>query len=102
LDASVVRSIRLRSSTATLNNHQIALFTAEVIQGMGHVLTVKWAIEGRGYTGDFCTVQGTFELYQLAARMTISPLVVFQQLGEPGVALATLVSLEYGMHPCLK
>jgi hypothetical protein len=71
LDASVVRSVTLRNSMATLNSHQIALFTAEAIQGIGHALTAKWAIEGRAYTGSFCTVQGTFGLYQPAVGMMI-------------------------------
>jgi hypothetical protein len=51
----------------------IALFAAEVIQGLGHAVSMKWVIEGKLNTGTFCTAQG-----------------IIQQLGEAGVALATL------------
>ena len=40
------------------SNDQIGLFFAEVIHGVGHALNVKWIIEGKTYTGTFCTVQG--------------------------------------------
>jgi len=51
----------------------IALFAAEVIQGLGQAISMKWVIEGEVNVGTFCTTQG-----------------VIQQLGETGVALATL------------
>jgi len=51
----------------------IALFAAEVIQGLGQAISMKWVIEGEVNVATFCTTQG-----------------VIQQLGETGVALATL------------
>jgi len=38
--------------------YQSALFVAEIIQGLGHAMDLKWVIEGRAYTGTFCTAQG--------------------------------------------
>jgi len=52
---------------------QFALFFAELIQGLGHIVSMKWVIEGEVNTGTFCTAQG-----------------VLQQLGETGAAIATL------------
>jgi len=51
----------------------IALFAAEVILGLGHTISLKWVIEGKVNSGTFCTVQG-----------------LLRQLGDVGVALATL------------
>ena len=38
--------------------HQIALFTGEVIQGLGHSMSLKWVIEGEVNVGTACTAQG--------------------------------------------
>ena len=54
----------------------LSLFTFDFIQAMGTVLDVKWVNEGVVYTGMYCTAQGTI-----------------QQLGETGVAIATLVRI---------
>jgi len=53
----------------------IPLFIADVIQGVGQGVSLKWVIKGEVYTGTFCTAQGAL-----------------QQFGEVGVALATLVN----------
>jgi hypothetical protein len=41
-----------------LTHHQISLFAAKVIQGLGHAMELKWVIEGKLNTGTFCTAQG--------------------------------------------
>lgn len=41
-----------------LMHHKVSLFAAEFIQGLGHVLSMKWVIEGQVNTGTFCTTQG--------------------------------------------
>jgi hypothetical protein len=51
----------------------IALFAAEVILGLGHTISLKWVIDGEVNSGTFCTTQG-----------------LLRQLGDVGVALATL------------
>jgi len=51
----------------------IALFAAEVIQGLGRGISMKWVIDGEVNTGTFCTAQG-----------------IMIQLGSLSVALATL------------
>jgi len=51
----------------------LSMFSSDLIQAIGAVLDVKWAHEGKVYTGGYCTAQGAI-----------------QQLGETGVALATL------------
>ncbi|KIM82293.1 hypothetical protein PILCRDRAFT_71066 [Piloderma croceum F 1598] len=51
----------------------ISLFASDLLQALGAVLDAKWVNEGKVYTGTYCTAQGAI-----------------QQLGETGVALATL------------
>jgi len=46
---------------------------AELIQGIGHAMDLKWVIEGKAETGTLCTVQG-----------------LMRQLGDTYAALATL------------
>ena len=58
--------------------YMLSLFTFDLIQAVGTVLDVKWVNEGMVYTGTYCTAQGTI-----------------QQLGETGVAIATLVRIPY-------
>ena len=58
--------------------YMLSLFTFDLIQAVGTVLDVKWVNEGMVYTGTYCTAQGTI-----------------QQLGETGVAIATLVGIPY-------
>lgn len=53
--------------------YMLSLFTSDLLQAMGAVLDVKWVNEGKVYTGGYCTAQG-----------------IVQQLGETGVAMATL------------
>ena len=51
-------------------HYQMALFAAEVLQGTGQAMNLKWVIKGRSYTGGFCTAQGALEislLYNLVA-----------------------------------
>jgi len=50
-----------------------ALFLAECILGVGHAMSLKWAIKQKVYPGGFCTAQG-----------------VMRQMGGTAVALATL------------
>jgi len=50
-----------------------ALFVAEFILGVGHAMSLKWAIQSKVYTGTFCTAQG-----------------VMRQMGGTAVALTTL------------
>jgi len=52
----------------------LSLFVADLLQALGGVVNVKWIHELRVYRGGFCSAQGTI-----------------QQLGEPAVALVTLV-----------
>ena len=56
----------------------LSLFTFDLIQAVGIVLHVKWVNEGMVYIGAYCTAEGTI-----------------QQLGETGVAIATLVRISY-------
>jgi len=74
---------------AAVDIYVIALFAAEVILGLGHVISLKWVIEGEVKVGTFCTVQG-----------------LLRQLGDVGVALATLaiavqtfVTIWWVKHP---
>lgn len=53
----------------------LSLMASEVLQGMGAILNVKWAAEKQVTCSDYCTAQGAI-----------------QQIGETGVAMATLVS----------
>jgi hypothetical protein len=69
----IVLSRRMSSGWHAMDIYVIDLFAAEVIQGLGHALSTKWVIEGEVNVGTFCTAQGAL-----------------QQLGEVGVALATL------------
>jgi len=64
------------SSLEALHISIIALFVAEVIQGTGQAMNLKWVIEGRADTGTFCTAQASLG-----------------QLGETYAALATLVTI---------
>jgi len=52
----------------------LSLFVADLLQALGGAVNVKWIHELRVYRGTFCSLQGTI-----------------QQLGEPAVALVTLV-----------
>lgn len=61
------------SSWEALDIPVMYLFFAELIQGISHVMDLKWVIDGGAETGTFCTAQG-----------------LLQQLGETSVALATL------------
>jgi hypothetical protein len=45
--------------------YQMALFVAEVLQGTGQAMNLKWVIEGRSHTGTFCTAQGALEISPL-------------------------------------
>jgi len=51
----------------------ISLFTGEVIQGLGHSISLKWVIEGVVNVGMVCTLQG-----------------ILRQLGDLSVSLSTL------------
>ncbi|KIM74393.1 hypothetical protein PILCRDRAFT_828227 [Piloderma croceum F 1598] len=53
--------------------YMLSLFTFDLIMASGRVIDTKWIHEGKVYTGNICTVQGSV-----------------QQLGETGSALATL------------
>jgi hypothetical protein len=84
----------MNDSRRKLTDHQIALFAAEVILGLGHTISLKWVIEGKLNSGTFCTVQGALINY-LRGRSEMYDLTVLsgllRQLGDVGVALATLV-----------
>ncbi|KII91648.1 hypothetical protein PLICRDRAFT_51784 [Plicaturopsis crispa FD-325 SS-3] len=54
--------------------YMLSLFAANFLQALGQMLGAKWVNDGKSEVGAFCTSQG-----------------VVQQLGEPVVALATLV-----------
>ncbi|KAH9484981.1 hypothetical protein JR316_0001885 [Psilocybe cubensis] len=55
-----------------------SLFAADVLQAIGAVMDVKWVHDGRVQIGRFCDAQG-----------------IVQQLGETGVAIATLTIAAY-------
>ena len=55
----------------------MALFVAEVFQGTGQAMNLKWVIAGESYTGDFCTGQGALEVFLLRNLDAIS--FLFQQ-----------------------
>jgi hypothetical protein len=38
--------------------------------GLGHAMSMKWAIDGTAETGAYCNVQGTFDFYTPVAKMT--------------------------------
>ncbi|KIO20481.1 hypothetical protein M407DRAFT_29889 [Tulasnella calospora MUT 4182] len=59
----------------------LSLLFADLLQGIGAVLSLKWALEKKTYCSVYCTAQG-----------------VIQHLGETGVALGTLV---IGLHTFL-
>jgi hypothetical protein len=43
-------------------HYQMALFAAEVIQGIGQAMNLKWVIDGQSDTGTFCTAQGMLDV----------------------------------------
>jgi len=53
--------------------YMLSLLFTDLLQGVGGILTMKWAIEQRTYCSAYCTAQG-----------------IIQQVGETGVALSTL------------
>jgi len=53
--------------------YMLSLFISDLIQALGYTVDVRWVHEGKVFAGTFCTAQGAL-----------------QQLGEVGVALATL------------
>lgn len=55
-----------------------SLFTADVLQAIGAVMSIKWIHEGKVHVGEFCNSQG-----------------IVQQLGETGVAMTTLLIAVY-------
>jgi hypothetical protein len=71
--------------------HQISLFTADLIQGLGHGISLKWVIEGGLNVGTFCTVQGMLIMSSKIQYLTILP-GVLRQLGDLSIALCTMVS----------
>jgi hypothetical protein len=79
---------------------QLALFVAEFIQGIGHAMDLKWAVEGKAETGTVCTVQGWLQTYTLRRWLAqnynlISISGLTRQLGGTYAALATMVSSEF-------
>ncbi|KIY44568.1 hypothetical protein FISHEDRAFT_51194, partial [Fistulina hepatica ATCC 64428] len=54
----------------------ISLFSCDILQALGAVFDIRWVSSGVVKSGAYCTAQG-----------------VIQQIGETGVALATLASL---------
>ncbi|KAG8916879.1 hypothetical protein FRC01_002810 [Tulasnella sp. 417] len=59
----------------------LSLLFADLLQGIGAVLSLRWALKHKTYCSAYCTAQG-----------------VIQHLGETGVALGTLV---IGLHTFL-
>ncbi|KAG8963312.1 hypothetical protein FRC05_004786 [Tulasnella sp. 425] len=59
----------------------LSLLVADLLQGIGAVLSLKWSLEQKTYCSAYCTAQG-----------------VIQHLGETGVALGTLI---IGLHTFL-
>jgi len=55
-----------------------SLFSADVLQAIGAVMSIKWIQDGKVEVGGFCRAQG-----------------IVQQLGETGVAMTTLVIAVY-------
>jgi len=51
----------------------LSLLGSDLIQALGAVMDIRWVNQGKVYTGGYCTAQG-----------------VSQQIGEPGVAIATV------------
>lgn len=80
LAASVILAIIFRNQYKkqlqweAIQIYVINLFSAEIIHGLSHAISMKWVIEGDVNAGTFCTTQG-----------------VLQQLGATCVALATLI-----------
>jgi hypothetical protein len=55
-----------------------SLFSADVLQAIGAVMSIKWIQDGKVEVGGFCSAQG-----------------IVQQLGETGVAMTTLMIAAY-------
>jgi len=55
-----------------------SLFSADVLQAIGAVMSIKWIQDGKVEVGEFCNAQG-----------------IVQQLGETGVAMTTLMIAVY-------
>lgn len=72
ISLKVRRGVKLIERPTDL--YMLSLFASDLIQALGAVMDIKWVNEGKVYTGGYCTAQG-----------------VAQQLGEPGVAIATLI-----------
>jgi hypothetical protein len=76
----------------------MALFVAELLQGTGQAMNIKWVIEGSSLTGPFCTAQGAVEVFLLCSAWKSDFISgTISQIGEPYVALATMVSI-YDLH----
>jgi hypothetical protein len=71
---------------------QTALFISEVLLSLGHVMNLKWVIDGKAFTGAFCTAQGTFLSNRQGGVDFILHSGLVRHLGTAGIALATLVS----------
>jgi len=71
-----MRNVRLFREPADI--YMLSLLTSDLIQAAGITMNMKWVHEGEVKAGHFCTVQGAV-----------------QQLGETGVAMATLAIAVY-------
>jgi len=112
----ITRRIYRTRSWDGMDVYVISLFIAEVIQGLGHSLDLKWVIEGQLNTGTFCTTQGV--LRQLGAvvaslitsTIAVQTFVTIWWLKDPSTIIAIImtgvvwifvtlfVAISYALH----
>lgn len=112
----IFRRIQMDRQYEAMDIYVIALFTAEVIQGLGHAFSLKWVIEGELHVGTFCTAQAVLrqigDLGVALATLTIavqtfvaiwwlkdpSKLITFISVGIQWIVTTLIVGIGYGMH----
>lgn len=62
-----------------IDAYLLSLLGSELLQGLGAILNVKWALEGAVYCSNYCSVQGTLKT-----------------IGETGVGMNTIVRDKIG------
>ena len=79
----------------TYAHQQLSLFISDFLQAVGFILSLKWVVKGEVYCSQFCTAQGEISgAFPLLGPKISLCVGAIQQLGETGVAMATLESLN--------
>jgi hypothetical protein len=96
IDLYVVCQIHIYRIPAAAHSglFQLALLLADVVQSLGHILSIRWISSGIVVEGSYCTVQGMYDPFR-ARNHFDGCLGITQQLGETAVAMTTLVRIRF-------